>query len=293
MSIDRRHLIKAMAGVPIWATFPAFADSPVRIVSLDYAAAETLITLKVPPVGLQARDHWHRWVVEPALPDSVINIGQDLVVNMEVIASLKPDLIITTPYTDTLRPQLQRLAPVHKISVYDQAGTPLKNAYRETLELGWLAKRSDQAKAFLQAADHEFDTIKQSLSQHKVPPVSLVSFMDQRHVRVYGKSGLYQTVLDRLGIENAWTRPTNYWGFATVGLEELARHAPSDMHLIIFEPVLDEVKPTLAKSPIWRSMPVVEKENFTIFPPVLPFGMVPSALRFARLIRQYLQGNVS
>ncbi|MES0884863.1 ABC transporter substrate-binding protein [Roseibium sp. SCP14] len=291
MSIDRRHLLSGICCLSASLTIPAIAAADARIVSLDYAAAETLISLGLPPVGVQSSDHWDRWVVEPELPASVANVGQDLVVNLEVIASLRPDLIITTPYTDALRDRLETIAPVFKVSVYDETKSPLRNAYRETRELGRVAGIEEEAEAFLADADARFDGFRERLTAKEQPPVALVNFMDNRHVRVYGASGLYQDVLDRLGIENAWTRPTNYWGFATVGLEELARTAPPDMHLIAFEPIVDDIRPTLASSPIWRSMPVVQEGNFEVFPAVLTFGMVPSALRFARLLTEYLEGN--
>lgn len=289
MSIDRRSFLGGAAALGV-SSLPSLSASASRVVSLDYAAAETLISLGLPPVGVQSSDHWNRWVVEPVLPVSVANVGQDLAVNLEVIAALKPDLIITTPYTDMLRNRLAPIAPVHMISVYDQTGTPLKNAYAETVNLGRLTGMPDQAEIFLTTADADFSLLRNRLAQRKRPPVALVNFMDDRHVRVYGQSSLYQDVLDRIGLESAWTRPTNYWGFATVGLEELARHAPENMHLIAFEPIVDEIKPTLVSSPIWRTMPVVQNENYVVFPAVLTFGMVPSALRFGNLIANYMEG---
>lgn len=289
MWIDRRQVAAGMFGLMAGSCLPAIASGTPKIVSLDYAAAETLLSLGITPVGVQSSDRWSRWVVEPDLPSTVVNIGQDLVVNLEVVAALVPDLIVVTPYLESLRNRLASLAPVHFVSVYDQSGTPLSNAYRETRKLGRVIGVSDRVERFLAAADAEFESLRISLARRKRPSVALVNFMDDRHARVYGASSLYQDVLERLGLENSWTRPTNYWGFATVGLEELARYAPADMHLIAFEPIVDDIKPTLASSPIWRSMPVVSNGNVVIFPAVLMFGMVPSALRFARLITQYLE----
>lgn len=288
MSIDRRSFLIGASALSATVS-SAFAAGASRIVSLDYAAAETLISLGLPPVGVQSSDRWNRWVVEPILPGTVANVGQDLAVNLEVIAALKPDLITTTPYTDSLRGRLEPIAPVHKVSVYNESGTPLKNAYVETETLGQLTELSMEADNYLKEADAEFAQLRNQMAKRERPPVALVNFMDRRHVRVYGQSSLYQNVLDRIGLVNAWDRPTNYWGFATVGLEELARHAPADMHLIAFEPIIEAIKPTLASSPIWQTMPVVQQGNYQVFPAVLTFGMVPSALRFARLISNYME----
>lgn len=296
MSIDRRAFLAGgagLAGLLAAGGFPAAAAAgkgALRVVTLDYAAAATLISMGLTPVGVASSDRWGRWVVSPPLPTSVANIGQDLAVNLEVIAALKPDLITTTPYTDTLRARLERIAPVHLVSVYNGTGTPLANARSETLKLGAVTGLVPESEAFLKEAEAEFGALRDRLSGLKTPPLTLVNFMDDRHVRVYGGQGLYQNVLDRLGLQNAWTRPANYWGFTTVGLEELARSAPADMHLIAFEPILNAIKPTLASSPLWRSMPVVAEGNFVTFPAVLNFGMVPAALRLARLLTTYLEG---
>ncbi len=286
---DRRIFLKGVAAAATLNPWSAAAMRAPRVVSLDYAAAATLIELGIPPVGLASADRWGRWVVEPPLPSGVVNIGQDLAVNLEVIASLKPDLILTTPYTDALRPRLETIAPVHEVSIYNDTGTPLKNSIAETRRMGSLLGKDAEAERFLRSASAAFDAARARVSALDPHPVAMINFMDQRHARVYGRHSLYQDVLDRIGLENAWQRPTNHWGFATVGLEELAREAPPAMDLLVFEPLIEDIRPTLASSPLWRQMPVVREGRFVVLPPVLMFGMVPAALRFTRLAIQYIE----
>ncbi|MEH6774728.1 MAG: ABC transporter substrate-binding protein, partial [Cereibacter changlensis] len=110
-------------------------------------------------------------------------------------------------------------------------------------------------------------------------PLLIVKFADDRLLDVFGAGSLFHDVLRPLGATNAWTGPTNAWGFASTGLEALAGHP--EARLVIIEPA---PPPRLADSPLWRALPQVRAGRVTLLPPVWVFGGVPSALRFARLL---------
>ncbi len=114
------------------------------------------------------------------------------------------------------------------------------------------------------------------------PPLILASFIDARHLRVYGGAGICQQVLDRLGLKNAWPGNVSYWGYATVGVEALA--VLGDVHMVVFEPIPAETEATLRRSPLWRRLPFVEAGRFTVLPPILVFGGLPAALHIAELL---------
>lgn len=263
-------------------------DAP-RVVSLDYGIATTLLALGVVPAGVVATVEWDKWVVEPALPPGVVDIGRDLEANLELIAALDPELVLATPYVAHLTPSLERIAPVLTITIFAEDGKPLERAIAGTRLIGDAVNRAAAAEAYLREADRILDRCRRRIEALNPPPIAFVNFMDARHARVFGRGSLYQDVLNRIGIENAWTGPTNYWGFQTVAIEDLARGTPSDMRLIAFEPILPDVEPTLEKSPLWRRLPFVEQGRVSILPGVLMFGMVPSALRFASLVVDHLE----
>jgi ABC-type Fe3+-hydroxamate transport system substrate-binding protein len=145
----------------------------------------------------------------------------------------------------------------------------------------------DAARSFLAGAERRFDAYRSRIAALHPLPVLLVNFMDGRHVRVYGGSGLYQNVLERIGVTNAWTGETNYWGFSTVGIERLATR--EDLRLIAFEPIPADTRPTLERSPLWSRLPFVKAGHVSVLPSVLMFGAMPSALRFARLLVEHLE----
>ncbi|MGV8937091.1 MAG: ABC transporter substrate-binding protein [Allorhizobium sp.] len=291
-ALSRRALLSALAAGMTCRALPALAATPLRIVSLDYGLASTLLSLGVVPVAVASLADWAKWVVEPAMPASVIDLGSSWEVNFEILAQLKPDLILSTPYLDALQPRLETVAPVLRISVFSaEGGDILPKAIAATETLGREIGRGTQASAFLTSADALFDDCRARLAPLSPPPVALINFMDARHARIYGAPGIYDNVLARIGVENAWKENSNYWGFQTIGIEDLSRVTNPRTRLIAFEPVPGDVLQKLSHSPLWQALPFARPGHFAVLPGALMFGMVNEAMRFARLITDYLEAS--
>ena len=280
-SLSRRAVLGALCGTFLPGGVFA-APSRQRVVSLDYALAETLIALKHPPIGLANVPGWKEWVVEPPLPPETLDVGLDLDPNLELLAALKPDLILTTDYVARSEESLRRIAPVERLTVYAEGRPPLLQSAEVLMRLGQRLGAEAQATAYLEETEAVLEDLRERASRLAVPPLLLVSFMDSRHVRVYGSPGLYQNVLDRIGLRNAWTKTTNLWGFATVGIESLAELPQA--RLVTFDPLPPDVPAMLAESPLWTSLPFVRRGAIRKLPPVLMFGALPSARRFGELL---------
>ena len=288
-AIRRRALLRCLAAAPFAAVPQAFAIGRYRrIVSLDYALASTLLSIGAKPLGVASLADWDRWVVDPTMPEDVADIGSSWEVNFELLAALKPDLVLTTPYLEALRPKLETFARVLSVPVYTGDGKPvLPSAYAATRTVGDFLGMGAGAEAFLAEADALFSACRQRLAGNR-DRVLLINIMDPRHARIFGAPGLYHGVLERLGIGNAWKGVGNYWGFQTIGIEELAAYADPDIRLFAFEPLPRDVLPKLETSPIWQALPASRSGRFEILPAVLMFGMVREAMRFARIITDRL-----
>ncbi|WP_198946762.1 ABC transporter substrate-binding protein [Kiloniella majae] len=267
--------------------------TPRRIVCLDYGSATTLIELGLPPVGVIAAQRWNYWVREPKLPNSVADIGQDLVINLEAVSRLKPDLILMTPYTTSHQPVLEKIAPIEVIPLFDGQSQPLPASREITKNLGVLLGMETEAENYLKSFETKLVAARDLIAKRNYPSLTLLNFMDARHARVYGANSLYQNVMDEVGLINAWRGETNYWGFQTVGLERLASEATENTELVVFEPLMDDIKPTLERSPLWKYLPSVQNDRFVMLPPVMMFGMLPSAERFLSLILSHLESHYS
>lgn len=257
------------------------AGAPRRIVSLDYGLAETLLALGVTPIAIAEADAWAAWVVEPAMPRSVINLGTALEANIELLHALKPDFILTTPYLARIRPMLERIARTETFAINTpESGTPYPRSVAATHRLGGMIGREREAQALIARSAALMAATRTTLTPYAGTPLFIVSFMDTRHVRVYGTKSLFDDVMSLCGLTNAWQGDANYWGFATVGIEQLAQ-AP-DARLIYVEPIAADVLAALARSPLWNSLGFVRAGRVQAMPSTLMFGMLPSAMRFAR-----------
>ena len=286
-SLSRRSLLAA-AGASLWS-LPARADAKApRIVSLDYGLSSTLLSLGLTPVGIAGVADWGKWVVEPPLPPEVADVGDALMVNREALTALSPTLILSTPYLDGLKPMLETIAPVLRLSVYDAScGPVLPKAAAATRQLGDHLGRRAEAEAFLERAERHFDTCREAARAAGAPPVAVISFLDARHARIYTAPGLFDDTLGRIDMRNAWPQGGQYWGFDTIGIERLTEIDAPDAHLIALEPLPREVLPTLSDSPIWSSLTFVREGRFAVLPITLMFGMVNEAMRFAGQMADY------
>ncbi len=265
---------------------------PERVVALNWAAAEALLLLDVTPVGVADQALYSYWVREPEMPEDMQELGARSVPSMEAIAQLEPDLIVTSSQLAPAISQLERIAPTYVISVYDNDANPWSRAREMLLTLGEILGREDRARAVLEELDAELRQLRRSLADAGLADerVAVVSFLDDRHVRINAPNGLIQAAIERLGLRNAWQQEGNFWGFSVVGLEALARLG--EVRLVVLSPVTPAVAASLKDSPLWQALPAVREEQVHQVDPVWAYGGVHAMRRMARfLTRSLLEGG--
>ncbi|RUR30448.1 iron-siderophore ABC transporter substrate-binding protein [Vreelandella andesensis] len=260
------------------------AASP-QWVTLDWTLAETLIALEAPLSGVAQIDAYHAWVGEPRIPETVVDLGLRTQPNLELLADLAPDAIFISPMFSNLTARLSRIAPVEPLPLYQTDSDTWQEMQELTRKLGERVDRERQAETLIAATKALFDRLKDRTPT--TAPLLMVQFMDERHVRVFGKNGLYHAVLEQLGIANAWQAPTNAWGFSLAGIDALAAYP--DAQLVVIEPLPIGVEAALANSGLWQHLPSVREGRVITLPPVWSFGALPSAQRFARTLVSALE----
>ncbi|MFG6667776.1 ABC transporter substrate-binding protein [Halomonas sp. HNIBRBA4712] len=252
--------------------------------TLDWTIAETLLAIDAPIEGVAQIPAYHDWVGEPRIPDSVVDLGLRQQPNFELMAQAPPEGFLISPMFEGLTSKLSRLAPVTSFALYTQGEETWPEILRFTRELGEKTHREAQAAALID----ETEALMARLAEQApaTAPLLMVQFMDARHVRVFGANSLYNAVLERLGIDNAWQEDTNAWGFALTGIEALARFP--DATLLIVDPIPAGVEDQLARSGLWQRLPAIEENRVIRLAPVWSFGALPSAQRFARELMQAL-----
>lgn len=81
-----------------------------------------------------------------------------------------------------------------------------------TEDIGSYVDREREANLLILESEEHFRRLRSNSSSIS-SPLLIVQFLDERHVRIYGENSLPGTVLDQLGLDNAWDGPSNRWGF--------------------------------------------------------------------------------
>lgn len=259
---------------------------PHRIASMDWGLTETLLALGVVPVGVADVAGYRRWFSQPALPSGVVDVGFGDQPNLELLTDLRPDLILITQQFAGAEPFLKRVTKTLTIEINTAQGRPFERACQATLQLSSLLRRGSAGAALVAAATAFMEAARAKLRSYDQRPLYLFEFEDARHVTVFGAKGLFQEVLDRLGLRNAWSGPTNDWGFVITDLEHLAGNPEAR-----FVCVGGRSRPggsIAIKGGLWRSLVPVQSGRVVDLPPILFYGAVPTATRFATLLTDAL-----
>lgn len=280
--VSRRGALAFLAAGAALSHRPAHAAMPARVVTLDYGLAQTLIAMGRPPIALAAANLWDRWVVEPPLPEDIVNLGTSQEANLEILQQLKPDLIVSTPFLERLRPTLEAIAPVASYPTHATGSPPWPHVVTATRALGARLDAAQAAEDLIDRTESVLRDAEADVSRFRDRPILLIAFQDARNLWVFGANSLYDDALRRLRLRNGWTWPTNAWGFASVGVEALA--AIPDARLVCLDPVPADAVELLRDSPIWRAVGFSGEGRMLRLPPVLAFGALPSVTRFVRLL---------
>lgn len=145
------------------------------------------------------------------------------------------------------------------------------------------------AKAHLDHFDSAIDALKPRFASRGDRPLLMVTLLDARHMLVFGKNCLFQEVLDRYGIPNAWEGEMTFWGSTAIGIDRLAQFR--DVDVLCFDHGNEREMQTLMATPLWQAMPFVREQRFQRAPAVWFYGATLSAMHFARVLDDALGGK--
>lgn len=288
-TLTRRRVLQAMALAPLVAALPAQSAPNIdltRIIALEWLPAELLMALGVTPWGVADIPNYNLWVEAPKLPSSVIEVGQRTSPNMELMQQMNPSLILISQGYGPKASQLTPIAPVLTVTANDGSGHPLRQAIRSLNRLADYLGLQQRAAAHLQTYNDTLVQTRRRVKSAADRPILLFSFLDKRHVLVFGEGSLLQEVMTDVGLRNAWDGEKNYWGSVTVGIERLAsiKHARA----LCFDhgsgAIIDEV----SRSPLWQSLPFVREKQLSIVPAVWFYGATLCAMRFCHILSDSL-----
>jgi iron complex transport system substrate-binding protein len=257
-----------------------------RVATVDWSVLETLLALGTPPVAAPELLQFREVAVEPAVPAGVTDLGLRGTVNFELLLLSRPELIYSSSFYVSSEPRLLRIAPVERFSIYVPGRSPYEPAAAMMRSIGTRLGKSDAAERYIAETEAELAGLRERLTPHATRPVIPINLGDARHFRVFGADSMFGEVLKRLGLANAWTEATSYSAMAPVGIEALARIPEAWIALI--PPVPPGALDVLSGSTFWNALPSVRAGRLLQLASINPFGGLPAARRFARLLTEAL-----
>jgi ABC-type Fe3+-hydroxamate transport system substrate-binding protein len=283
LALDRRALLGA--GIATVAGLrPAWTSAPPRIVCLEWTAAELVLALGITPIAVGDVAGYREWVVEPELPAATIDLGSRSEPNAEIVRRLRPDLVIATRGYGIDIATFASLAATFELVFFSGAAPPLTQGALELLRLGDRLGRADAARATIVQSEGAIDAAASRMAARRGERICIVSMFEERHLRIYGAGSLFAAVTDRLGLVNAWSAPTNAWGFSTISFDQLAKVGAARM--VVLTPISRAAERMMKESGLWTSLPCVKAGPPLMIPAVWPYGGLTAAARFGRLLAE-------
>ncbi|GAB7224257.1 iron-siderophore ABC transporter substrate-binding protein [Vibrio owensii] len=235
---------------------------PVRVAALNWDIAEQVIELGVTPVAVPDIAGYSDWVVQPAIPEGVADIGTRTEPNFSALKKLNPDVILIASPQKDLQERLSEIAPVFYYQTYSEQHSNAAAAIENFKKIAQLLGKEEQANNKLAAMDARIAVLKAELAKAypgDKPKVTSFRFASTTSVYIYGDNSIPQYALEQLGFENAMDLPASQWGISQKRMTELKK--VKNGIALYFEPFPYQDK--LNQSPIWKSMPFVRDGQFS------------------------------
>lgn len=253
------------------------AQIPRKIVTLEWAETEMVLSLGLIPSGVADLAGYRQWVgIEiEALVDTV-DVGGRQQPSLEALMRLKPDLIVTSALRHgTIASRLKEIAPTILLGESSNSADFYEAA---KLNLLSVAKATDQeavGRAEWQSFEEQLLAV-QKKNRNSVNVVVAQPLPGVARLRIFTSNSLIMRTLAEAGYSEGIDSGNQPFGFTTFGLEDLATLSADTKLLMLGE----EVPIELSQSAIWPVLPMVAaKQVYAIGGNIWPFGSTRSMLR--------------
>ncbi len=241
-------------------------DKPAeRVVVLEWTFTEDLIALGVQPVGNADNADYKLWVTpEAKLADSVTDIGTRDEPNLEAIAALKPDLIITNADNNAaIYSQLKGIAPTIEYDPYKGNGYDYDRMVEIFKQIAVATGKTEQADKVLSELDQHYVEAKTALEKagkanFHYALTQAFTAQNAASLRMFKDNSVVVETLSKIGMVNDWkSDTTEKYGFSTVGIEALP--AVQDSNFIYITQKTDDVFGAAMKNnSVWNELNFVK-----------------------------------
>ncbi|MFE6038141.1 ABC transporter substrate-binding protein [Streptomyces sp. NPDC056452] len=175
-------------------------DAPKRVVVLDTAELDSALTLGVKPVGATHADVESGFL--DYLPEDQVagikDVGEMMTPNLEAIAALQPDLILTSKIRHG--DKYAELAAIAPTVMTENTGYPWKANFQVHADA--LGRKAEAKKVTAAYTAHTAEVTRALGGAAKAADteVNMVRFVEGADIRIYGKQNYIATILADVGL---------------------------------------------------------------------------------------------
>nr|WP_145162761.1 iron-siderophore ABC transporter substrate-binding protein [Paenibacillus terrae] len=244
--------------------------TPKNIVVLEWTYAEDLIALGIQPKGVADVEGYKKYVnAQPGLSADVIDVGTRQEPSLELITSLKPDLIIAENFRvkDTYE-QLKAIAPTVVFDNYskeasqDQYAT-MENSFRTIADIVGKKEEGEKVLADVQATfDNAKAKLKAAGKEHvKFALIQGFSNQDAAVMLLYSDNSIAAGALKRAGFENAYQpNPLPEDGYAQTTVESLVPVQDANL-LYVVQDDDNIIEKQMKNNAVWNGLHFVKEQK--------------------------------
>jgi iron complex transport system substrate-binding protein len=228
--------------------------TPSRVVALEYSFVDALAQVGVSPVGVADDNNVDR--ILPQVREKIAawqSVGTRSQPSLEVIASLKPDLIIAAPSRHTaVFEELKKIAPT---VMFDSR----HESYQENLEtaqkIGDLVGKSAEMKAKINEHNDYIANIAKNLGVQGKKASFGTSREDKFNIQ--NDNGYVGSFLTTLGF--APTKLNSDQAFVEINLEQLVMEKPEYLFIAHYRD--ESIARKWEAEPLWKAIPAVKANH--------------------------------
>ena len=228
--------------------------TPSRVVALEYSFVDALAQVSVSPVGVADDNKVDR--ILPQVREKITawqSVGTRSQPSLEVIASLKPDLIIADPSRHTaVFEELKKIAPT---VMFDSR----HESYQENLEtaqkIGDLVGKSAEMKAKINEHNDYIANIAKNLGVQGKKASFGTSREDKFNIQ--NDNGYVGSFLTTLGF--APTKLNSDQAFVEINLEQLVMEKPEYLFIAHYRD--ESIARKWEAEPLWKAIPAVKANH--------------------------------
>lgn len=262
-----------------------FKEAPKRVVALEWNLVEELLALDVQPVGVADIEGFNKWVkISKSLDQNAVDVGTRQEPNLEEIAKLKPDVILSLVNHENIKAELEKIAPTVFYNTTTEEAT--KDLYLDTINsferTAKLLNKEKEAETTIQQLEQKYSEAKKEIEQLNLPTKEFLFTqaytMNQAPIfRLFTKNSMVSHVLEQVGLENVIKDQTEAeWGFFEANVEGVSKYQNAIfLHVVQKDdPLFDNMKNNKA----WNELSFVKNNQlYDIGGDTWTFGGVLSA----------------